>query len=56
MISIINELWESSPFKMVKEYAYGHQNDLNRPLTQLKVLSCRMDTAAKYIALQHIVT
>ena len=46
IISIINELWESSPFKMVKEHVYGRQDDLNRPLAQLEVLNCRMDTAA----------
>ena len=53
-ISIINELWESSPYSIVKEHVYGHRDDIARPLTPLEALNCWMDTLAKRIALHHI--
>ena len=54
MISMINSLLKSSNFIINKEHVYGHQDDLHRPLTQIEKLNCRMDTAAKSIALAYI--
>ena len=54
MISIINNLLSDSKFVINREHVYGHQDDLHRPLTQIETLNCRMDTAAKSIALARI--
>jgi len=54
MISIINSLLSTSKFAVNREHVYGHQDDLHRPLTQIETLNCRMDTAAKSIALARI--
>ena len=50
MISMIAELWERSDFTLTKEHVLAHQDDLNRPLTMLEKLNCRMDAFAKDIA------
>ena len=54
MVSIINEHWEISSFKLVKKHVYGHQDDLNCPLTQLEALDYIMDIDDKDIIRQHI--
>ena len=55
-ISIISELWESSQFIIKNKHVYGHQDELQRPLTQLEDLNCRMDNEAKETALAHTST
>lgn len=50
MISIITDLLEKSNFNFVKEHVFAHQDDLNRPLTMLEQLNCRMDILVKDIA------
>ena len=47
MVSIINKIWEAPSLKIVKEYVYGNQDDLNRSPTQLEVLNFRIDTESK---------
>ena len=47
LISIISALWENSPFIILKEHVYGHQDILDRPLDQLEILNCRVDLEAK---------
>ena len=54
MISMITDLWENSDFNFVKEHVFAHQDDLNRPLTMLEQLNCRMDILAKDIAKNEI--
>ena len=54
MISMITDLWETSDFNFVKEHVFAHQDDLNRPLTMLEQLNCRMDILAKDIAKNEI--
>ena len=54
LISITSAPWENLQFDTVKEHVYGHQDDLNRPLTQLEELNCRMYVEAKDIALAYI--
>ena len=54
LISIINDLWESAPFKIKKQHVYGHQDQVGRQLTTLESLNCRVDLLAKDIALHHI--
>ena len=46
IISDISELWETSKFETTKENVYVHQENLNRPLTQLEQLNCRIDNEA----------
>ena len=38
LISSINELWETVPFRIVKQHAYGHQDVTGRPLLQIKLI------------------
>ena len=47
LISIISAFWESSIFITTQEHLYGHKDNLNRPLTQLKKLNYRMDIGKK---------
>ena len=53
-ISAISAMWEDAKFTLKKEHVYGHQDDLNLPLTNLEKLNCRMDIEAKAIAQAHI--
>ena len=50
MLSIISDLWEDSPFNIIKQHVYGHQDDTGKELTQLEKLNCRVDVWAKEIA------
>ena len=54
LISIINNIWESSSFSIVKTHVYGHRDTAAQPLTPLETLNCRMDLLAKRIAIQYI--
>ena len=54
IISTISSLWDISSFDIMKDHVYGHQNDLNRPLTLLKKNHCRMDKVAKAIDIVRI--
>ena len=50
LISILSDLWSNSPFSIVKQHVYGHQDEIGRPLTILEKLNCYMDQRAKQIA------
>ena len=47
LILAISDLLETSKFEIIKEHAYGHQDNLKRILTQLEQLNFRMDTESK---------
>ena len=54
LISINSALWETSQFEIVKEHVYGHQDNINRILTQLEELNLRIDIKVKDIAQDYI--
>ena len=54
LISIISEIWDDSQFTITKQYVYGHQDKLGRPLSQLETLNCIVDDFAKEIATKQI--
>jgi hypothetical protein len=54
LLSIAAIAWETSQFSVTTKHVRGHQDNLNRPLTNLEQVNCEMDTAAKQIALLHI--
>ena len=51
MVLIISELWSTSPFSLVAEHMYIHQDNLKRPLIMLEILNYNMNIMAKSIAL-----
>ena len=50
IVSIISELWLTSPFSLSTEHVYGHQDTLKISLTMLERLNCKMNIKAKAIA------
>ena len=56
MISMITELWSMSCFTPIQEHVYGHQDEIDRPLTIQAKLNNKMDLMAKDIALEQIAT
>ena len=53
-ISITCDLLTNTKLKVIPKHVYGHQDDVNRPLTVLEKLNCQMDALAKHIAMEHI--
>ena len=51
MVSILSSLWYKIPFAIAREHVYGHQDEqVDRELTILEELNCKMDEKAKAIA------
>ena len=56
MISTITTLWNLSPFFIIQEIVYEHQDTNKVPLLRLEKLNNKMDIMAKTIALEYIET
>ena len=54
LISITFEILSRSAFIIKPRHVYGHQDNLNRPLTFLEKLKFQMGELDKSIALEHI--
>ena len=51
MVSILSSPWDKIPFAIAREHVYGHQDEqVDRELTILEELNCKMDEKAKTIA------
>ena len=50
LVSIISSQWDKSVFTPIKFHVYGHQDDLNRPLTVIERHNCDMNTLTSDIS------
>ena len=53
-VSMVSELWSSSPFDPNPVHVYGHQDTSNRTLNRLEKLNRKINIKAKSIAIQKI--
>ena len=52
LISVISEIWSTSPFYYTAEHVRAHQEKLQRPLTVKETLNFKMYNLAKRITIE----